>query len=483
MQRNKITKSLSEIDSYCQHSPETLVNIFNNLLGQFDLRYINKLFSGAKKRGVEGCKVFQTLFVLRFLDFSNVAQLMQSGFSKELSHQKDVLYDFLNNTGIQWRRIMMLFFRQILSLIIAKSDNSTDEPEFLVLDDTLLDKTGKKTELVGKVYDHCAHTYRLGMKVLTLGYTDGKTFLPIDFSIHNEPGRNGNRGLKNKELNAQFSKTRNPESAGYKRVSEVSMDKISMALQMIKRCMKKWMKADYVLADSWFISEKFIRGIRRLNRSLHVIGLMKTNRIVTIDGKNYKAAKVPELKRRNSHYSQKFKCHYIALTFVYKGIEMRGYWIKMKGQNNWNLLVSTNGKLTFGKAMAYYKNRWSIEVFFKDCKQNLKLASCQSTDLDAHIATISIVFMTYMLLALKKRFDDYETLGILFKDFKAMMLKQTIVQRIWTVFCQLFESLFAFMQVDWTLCISNLINKQELIIKNIENTLIPLYASNNRITD
>ena len=142
MQQNKNTKSLSEINSYCQNS-STMVGIFNQLLGKFDLLYINKLFSDAKKRGIGGSKVFQTLFVFRFLDFSNVAQLMQSGFYKELSHKKDVFYDFLNNTNIHWRSIMLLFFRQVHNLIDVKSDQNADEAKCLIIDDTQLDKTGK----------------------------------------------------------------------------------------------------------------------------------------------------------------------------------------------------------------------------------------------------------------------------------------------------------------------------------------------------
>ncbi len=75
----------------------------------------------------------------------------------------------------------------------------------------------------------------------------------MDFSIHNEAGKQGKRGLKTKELKAQFSKIRTPESAGYERTSVVSEDKISNALKIIKHSVKKWLKVDYVLADSWFI--------------------------------------------------------------------------------------------------------------------------------------------------------------------------------------------------------------------------------------
>ncbi len=476
MQRNKNTKSLSEINSYCQN-PLVMVGIFNRLMGGFDLRYINKIFSDAKKRGIDGGKIFQILFVFRFLDFDNVAQLMQSGISKELSYQKDVLYDFLNNANIHWRSIMLLFFKQIHTLIKTKSDEDTGESKCLVIDDTLLEKTGKTIEFIGKVFDHCTHRYQLGMKVLTLGYTDGKTFLPMDFSIHNEPGKKGVRGLKAKELKAQFSKTRDEESAGFERASEVSTDKITIALKMIKRCAKKWLKVDYVLADSWFICEKFIGGVKKINSKLNVIGLMKINRFILIDGKKFNANKIPELKRKNISRSRKFKCSYISLRMEYKGIEMRGFRVKMNGQNNWILLISTNNKLTFSKAMTIYKHRWSIELFFKECTKNLGLNTCQSTDFDAHIATISIVFMNYMVLALKKRFEDYETLGILFRDLKGIMLKQTIIQKIWNTLFQLFDSVFASLGIDWALFIRTIINNHEVFLQKLDDALKELYPS------
>lgn len=76
---------------------------------------------------------------------------------------------------------------------------------------------------------------------------------------------------------------------------------------MIKRCVKKWLKIDYVLADSWFICEKFIKGIQDINPKLHVIGLMKTNRIVNANGNSYKANKIPEIYRKKHSPQQEIQ--------------------------------------------------------------------------------------------------------------------------------------------------------------------------------
>ena len=165
---------------------------------------------------------------------------------------------------------------------------------------------------------------------------------------------------------------------------------------MVKTAIKKGVTAKYVLIDSWFTTEKFIDEIHKIKKDLFVIGLMKTNRIIVIQGNKHKANLIPELKRKQIKYCRKLKCHYIALNINYKGIEMKAFWIKMKGQQTWKMLICSDQKLTFIKAMKYYQIRWSIEVFFKDCKQNLNLNSCQSTDFDTNIAHISIVFSPYV---------------------------------------------------------------------------------------
>ncbi len=316
------------------------------------------------------------------------------------------------------------------------------------------------------------------MKLLTLGVCDGKSFIPLDFSIHNEPGKTQKRGLKSKDLKEQYSKQRKENSAGYKRMSEVSKDKVSTALLLLQTALKKGIKASYVLADSWFISEKFLIEIKRIKTNLFVIGLMKTNRFITIEGKSYKANNIPEQKRKKIKYCKKLKCHYIPFKINYKGTQLKAYWIKMNGQQTWRMLISSDLKLSFIKTMEYYQIRWSIEVFFKDCKQNLRLSNCQSTDLDAYIAHISIVFMNYMLLSLKKRIDDYETIGALFRNIKDVLLEQTIIEKIWKLFIEVVSGLFSELGIDSDVFIQKLIESPENFNDQIKNAFQCLFSLN-----
>ena len=479
MQHTKDKKSISEITKYCGDSKK-LTGTFEGLLKNFNLTYINTLFSKTKTKGIDSKKIFQILFTLRFLELKNIRQLMLAGYSKGINFKKDVFYEFMKNPYIDWRRIVHLFYKQVASLIDKESEEKDCNPKCLIIDDSLLPKSGKRIEFIGKVYDHCSHTYNLGIKLLTLGLFDGKSFMPLNFSLHNEPGKTKKRGLKSKDLKAQFSKERNSLMAGFHREIEISKDKISTAISMVKTAINKGIKAKYVLVDSWFTTEKFISEIHKIKKELFVIGLMKTNRIIIVKQKKYKANQIPELKRKQIKYCRKLNCHYIPLQINYKDIEMKAFWIKMKGQQIWKMLICTDKKLTFIKAMKQYQIRWSIEVFFKDCKQNLHLNSCQSTDFDANIAHISIVFMNYMILSLRKRIDDYETFGGIFREIKEQMLEDTLIEKIWIIFVHVYNILLADLGVDWEAFVRMLIEAQEELNNQIKSALECVFSLNRR---
>jgi hypothetical protein len=154
-----------------------------------------------------------------FLSIDNVQCLFSSGIHQELVGKKDSYYRFLNNPNIPWRKIMEYFSNQYFKQ--TKKYDSGDckaSTKCLIIDDSLIPKSGKKIEFIGKVFDHCSHKYLLGIKFLLIGYWDGKSFAPLDFSLHREPGKSGKGGLKKKVLDSQFSKVRPTEGCANERV-------------------------------------------------------------------------------------------------------------------------------------------------------------------------------------------------------------------------------------------------------------------------
>lgn len=69
---------------------------------------------------------------------------------------------------------------------------------------------------------------------------------------------------------------------------------------MILRFVKRKVKVDYILADSWFITVEFIKSILTFDKSVNIIGLLKMNRIVIIDCKKFNVNKVADVYRKQT---------------------------------------------------------------------------------------------------------------------------------------------------------------------------------------
>ena len=66
----------------------------------------------------------------------------------------------------------------------------------------------KKVELLAKAYDHAKHCYKFGFRMLTLGWSDGSTFLPVN-SIF--------LSTENKKNRVNEAKKVDKRTVGYKR--------------------------------------------------------------------------------------------------------------------------------------------------------------------------------------------------------------------------------------------------------------------------
>ena len=134
---------------------------------------------------------------------------------------------------------------------LINTEKELHDKSAFILDDTVEAKTGRRMEQISFIHDHVAgrKASKMGFKNLTLGFYDGKSFLPLDFSLHAEKTLKKARHRKE-----QYQKQRHPKSAGAKRIHECKVDKITNGLNMLKRAVKHGFRARYVLVDSWFSS-------------------------------------------------------------------------------------------------------------------------------------------------------------------------------------------------------------------------------------
>jgi IS4 transposase len=131
--------------------------------------------------------------------------------------------------------------------------------------------------------------------------------------------------------------------------------------------------------------------------------------------------------------------------------------------------LTTNTKLTFEKAFEIYATRWTIEVFFKECKQYLRPDKCQSLDFDAQIAATTLSILQYNLFSTIKRFESYESFGTLFRAVKSETFELNVKERIWLILKEILTVLSNYFDTDIEFLIQQIITDNEQLINMLNS--------------
>lgn len=427
-----------------------------NILG---FNRIKNKFSWCKASGFSFEKLISTLLVLPFAGIGTIHELTKSK-NEELNHSgKDSYYRILANQKINWRSFLFQFVMQYLrkEKIFTPSE---DDTKCLVFDDTDLSKTGKTIEGISKIYNHVSKTYYFGFKLLVAGYWNGSVFIPVDFSLHRESKKNA-YGLTAKQRKSQKKTPRERNTSVAKRYKELNKKKTDLLVQMFSRVVKRKIRVDYILIDTWFTSIGLFQRLRSISKSTHIIGMYKYNSKIEVKSKVKKLSELKNQKERPKR-CRKFNCYYYHYVSEIDGLKVAVF-ISKRGKNGkWHTLISTDTSIIFTKAIEVYSIRWSIEVFFKEAKQLFGLGKSQSTNFDVQIAQITITMVQYLLTSIRYRIEAYETIGGLFKDLKQDYIENKLNIRILAVIGQITSILEKFIKpVDIELITSEMITNIE----------------------
>jgi hypothetical protein len=226
------------------------------------------------------------------------------------------------------------------------------------------------------------------------------------------------------------------------------------------------------------MNDLIIKSVRAIKKgAVHVLGMCKLDkRKYSIDGKELNSAQIITRKsRKNIRYSRKHKSHYFSLVTEYKGVKVKSFYIKYGKAKHWTLLQTTDLSLSFVQAIELYQIRWTIEVFFKECKQYLGLGSSQNTDFDGQIADATIALVTHTILTLQKRFMAYETMGELFRETQQSLIELTLWERILKIFLKMLEKLVELFNIDIEDIFQQIIQNDEVakqilfVLKNLND--------------
>lgn len=357
----------------------------------------------SKVTGFSCVYIFQIIFCLVF-EKRTWFNLSTSKHKTELPC-KDAIYRFLNYHRFAWRRFLLLLSARFVT-IIDRLTPSQRVKVFIVDDSTYYRNRSKKVELLAKCFDHGNGKYYNGFRMLTLGWSDGHSFAPIDFVLLSSIKK------QLKALTCNIDK----RTHGYKRRMEAVQKAPSLIPSMLERALAAGIDASYLLMDSWFTNAPLIK--ETLAHGVDVIGMLKNgkqryafgDKMLTLK-QLYGVAKPIEGTSNNILKSVTVQMQETITTKI--------VFVRRKGnKREWLAILSTDCHLSEEEIVKIYRMRWDIETFFKCTKSLLKLQNeFQGRSYDMLVSHTTIVFARYILLTYNQRLaSDVRALGGMFYE-------------------------------------------------------------------
>ena len=411
-----MNKSITQANQNDKQISKSIKRFFT----RFHISSALKASNAYKKKGFPVVEVFQYLFLLIFSNRSMYMSLITGKNSPGFA--KDTVYRFMKMIQINWLHFTTLLASRIIKDAIVPLD-SEDRANVLIIDDSMFERNrSKKVELLAKAYDHANHRYRFGFRMLTLGWSDGSSFLPVNSILLSS---------ENKKNRVNEAVKVDKRTAGYKR-RLLSIQKGTQAmLELLKTAKKAAVPAKYVLFDSWFSSPSTLHAVKTIGYD--VIGMVKKTPKMFF---RYKGEDMSLITIYNRNKKRRGRSRYLLTVLVDvvkdgKVIPAKVVYVRNRNKRKEYLcLISTDTTLDENEIIRIYGKRWDIEVFFKVCKSYLNLSrECNSLSYDAMTAHTAVVFTRYMMLSLESREgSDNRSLGELFLYFSDEMSDITWIQ-------------------------------------------------------
>jgi hypothetical protein len=183
-----------------------------------------------------------------------------------LPFEKSTMYAFLKSPYINWRRLLLRLSARATQWVHRFS---ASRDAVFIVDDSLFDRhRSRHVDFLSKVYDHVQHRFRWGLRWLTLGWSDGTTFLPVAVSLL------GSRDARNRRQSHVSSI--DGRTIGARRRREVDQPAPTMVVQLLQEALAAGVTARFVLFDRWFTTGKLVAKIRQAT-GLDVIGMVKAS--------------------------------------------------------------------------------------------------------------------------------------------------------------------------------------------------------------
>ena len=414
---------------------QDLFNAISSFFCTFGIGNLLRKCNAQKEKGVPILDIFKYKLCNVFSDRSMYMQQKTGSFKESFS--KNTFYRFLNSPKTNWLRFTTLLSKKVVDKVEPLTDD--ERVNAFIVDDSLFERTScKKTELGSRVFDHTSMKYRKGYRLMTLGWTDGNTFLPINSCLL----------ASSKEHNLigpveQFD----GRSLAAKRRKFAQMKGTEVMIELLRNAHSAGHSADYVLFDTWFSSPAQLIAVKNLGLD-SIAMIKKSSRIYyEYEGEQLSIKKIFGIckkRRGRSKYLLSVNVMVDKEKLPAKIVCVRN----KKNKKDWIAFICTNPELSEEEIIRIYGKRWQIEVFFKTCKSYLNLISeCHSLTYDALTAHVAILFTRYLMIAMEqRRNEDDRTLGEIFYFFTDELKDITFGESFHIIITAMIESVCAIFQ-------------------------------------
>lgn len=376
----------------------------------------------SKKRREDGEPLAAILIALLVWPLLKVASI--HAFCCELCHfikgrkegserKQDILYSVLRREDINWRN-------QAASLsksIALKNDLGVVERRAFVIDDTLKTRRGRKVEGTSIHWDHTEGRSVRAHQVVELGIAGESGYLPVDRQIF--------MGDKNPVEKPEDKGFRDGRSAAARDMARARNEsKHVMFRRMLKDAIRVGFKATFILGDAWFGCKENIAtaiecglvAIFQMKRGLLKYRIDNPNAPhAAVEGQCYTAHQLHARHKRMMRKANSNARYQTIRLRVWIDLETRANhqpkWQEVvlvlsapakdsgnRPDERWVVFLCTDLTANAEQILSTYALRWSIEVYFKEAKQNFGLLAEQSGRYEYAYASVHLAAMRYLLL-------------------------------------------------------------------------------------
>ena len=291
----------------------------------------------------------------------------------------------------------------------------TKSSEIMVLDDTPIEKSGKRMKWAGKFFNTAERYYYHGYELVVLALARRRTALPLNFI----PKRSQ-------------TKKRRPKK------TRQSPSKLNLGLRLIKEALAQGLRPRYLAFDSWYFALWFIKCLERLGLSW--VTKARCNRIFIYQGRKIKASRFIEITKGHGRCPLKFIVELPKYGLVSVVVNYRS--------RRYEVLVTNDLSLEATAIVRIFKKRWKIETLFREAKQHYGLEKFHNRKWAAIIAHFALSLLAQFLVRFFSTFKDKFLMVVdqlLKKTFVRVKKEVNIVFDKWKV---AFDEIFNYFKIS-----------------------------------